>query len=128
MWLFVTRERHLGSPSIHYNIRTCVTFDRSVLRDWPPKVILFYFIRYLQVVPNSSDDDNLLIEVLKVLDIILSSPRQPPEPVVAWVARVVLQRDGPQMTLLRNVQTSTAGSQTVSESKRYALLMFFLIL
>ena len=78
------------------------------------------------MVPNSSDDDNLLIEVLKVLDIILSSPRQPPEPVVAWVARVVLQRDGPQMTLLRNVQTSAAGSQTVSESKRYALLMFFL--
>ena len=132
MWLFVTRERHLGSPLIHYNVRTCVTFDRSVLRDWPLKVktyfSAFYFIRYLQVVPNSSDDDNLLIEVLKVLDIILSSPRQPPEPVVAWVARVVLQRDGPQMTLLRNVQTSTAGSQTVSESKRYALLMFFLIL
>ena len=132
MWLFVTRERHLGSPLIHYNVRTCVTFDRSVLRDWPPKVktyfLAFYFIRYLQVVPNSSDDDNLLIEVLKVLDIILSSPRQPPEPVVAWVARVVLQRDGPQMTLLRNVQTSTAGSQTVSESKRCALLMFFLIL
>ena len=51
---------------------------------------------------------------------ILSSPRQPPEPVVAWVARAVLQRDGPQMTMLRNVQT-TAGSQTISESKRWVL-------
>ena len=79
--------------------------------------------RYLQVVPNSSDDDSLLIELLKVLDMILSSPRQPPEPVVAWVARAVLQRDGPQMTMLRNVQT-TAGSQTVSESKRLVLQLF----
>ena len=70
------------------------------------------------MVPNSNDDDSLLIELLKVLDMILSSPRQTPEPVVAWVARVVLQRDGPQMTMLRNVQ-STAGSQTVSESKRW---------
>ena len=78
-------------------------------------VLLF---RYLQVVPNSSEDDTLLIELLRVLDVILSSPPQPPEPVVAWVARTVLQRDGPQMTLLRNVQTSTAGSETVSESKR----------
>ena len=78
--------------------------------------------RYLQVVPNSSEDDTLLIELMRVLDVILSSPPQPPEPVVAWVARTVLQRDGPQMTLLRNVQTSTAGSQTVSESKRYRKL------
>lgn len=76
--------------------------------------------RYLQVVPNSSDDDSLLIELLKVLDMILSSPRQPPESVVAWIARAVLQKDGPQMTMLRNVQT-TAGSQTVSESKRLVL-------
>ena len=70
------------------------------------------------MVPNSSEDDTLLIELLRVLDVILCSPPQPPEPVVAWVARTVLQRDGPQMTLLRNVQTSTTGSQTVSESKR----------
>ena len=70
--------------------------------------------------PNSGDDDSLLVELLKVLDMILSSPRQPPEPVVAWVARAVLQRDGPQMTMLRNVQT-TAGSQTISESKRWVL-------
>jgi len=70
------------------------------------------------VVPNSSDDDSLLIALLRVIDVILSSPRQPPEPVVAWIARTILQRDGPQMTLLRNVQTTTAGSQTVSESKR----------
>ena len=73
--------------------------------------------------PNSSDDDSLLIELLKVLDVILSSPRQSPEPVVAWVARTVLQRDGPQMTMLRNVQ-ATAGSQTVSESKRWVLQLF----
>lgn len=79
--------------------------------------VLFPHNRYLQVVPNSSDDDSLLIELLKVLDMILSSPRQPPESVVAWIARAVLQKDGPQMTMLRNVQT-TAGSQTVSESKR----------
>ena len=78
--------------------------------------------RYLQVVPNSSEDDSLLTELLRVLDVILSSPRQPPEPVVAWVARTVLQRDGPQMTLLRNVQTNNAGSQSVSESKRYIVL------
>ena len=70
--------------------------------------------------PNSGDDDNLLIELLHVLDIILSSPRQPPEPVVAWVARTVLHRDGPQMTLLRNVQASGANSHTVSESKKYS--------
>ncbi|CAH3027837.1 unnamed protein product, partial [Porites evermanni] len=76
------------------------------------------FERYLQVVPNSGDDDSLLIELLHVLDIILSSPHQPPEPVVAWVARTVLHRDGPQMTLLRNVQASGANSHTVSESKK----------
>lgn len=73
--------------------------------------------RYLQVVPNSSEDDSLLTELLSVLHVILSSPTQPPEPVVAWVARIVLQRDGPLMTLLRNVQTST-GDSSVSDSKR----------
>ena len=73
--------------------------------------------RYLQVVPNNSDDDSLLTELLKLLDVILTVSPQPPEPVVAWLARIVLKRDGPQMTLLRNVQTNTNDS-TVSESKR----------
>ena len=81
--------------------------------------VFFYAIicRYLQVVPNNSDDDSLLTELLKLLDVILTVSSQPPEPVVAWVARTVLKRDGPQMTLLRNVQTNSNDS-TVSESKR----------
>lgn len=83
------------------------------------KRVYFYAIicRYLQVVPNNSDDDSLLTELLKLLDVILTVSSQPPEPVVAWVARTVLKRDGPQMTLLRNVQTNSNDS-TVSESKR----------
>lgn len=83
--------------------------------------VFFFFnaiiCRYLQVVPNNSDDDSLLTELLKLLDVILTVSSQPPEPVVAWVARTVLKRDGPQMTLLRNVQTNSNDS-TVSESKR----------
>ncbi|XP_068721388.1 rotatin-like isoform X1 [Montipora capricornis] len=75
------------------------------------------FGRFLQVVPNNAEDDTLATELLKLLDVILTGPPQPPEPVVAWVARTVLERDGPQMTLLRNVETSTEDS-TVSESKR----------
>ena len=70
--------------------------------------------------PNNAEDDTLATELLKLLDVILTGPPQPPEPVVAWVARTVLERDGPQMTLLRNVETSTAES-TVSESKRYTV-------
>lgn len=99
--------------------RRQIIIIKTISAVTPPVHFSFTMLcRYLQVVPNSSEDDTLLIELLRVLDVILSSPPQPPEPVVAWVARTVLQRDGPQMTLLRNVQTSTAGSQTVSESKR----------
>ena len=70
------------------------------------------------MIPNSGDDDTLLVEVLNVLDTVLSSPLAPPEHVAAWVARTVLRMDGPQMKLLRNVQNSAVGSQTVSVSKR----------
>ncbi|XP_048576455.1 rotatin-like isoform X2 [Nematostella vectensis] len=76
--------------------------------------------RYLQVLPNNTEDDELLLEILSVLSDILTSPSPPPEPVVAWMARVVINNEGPLLTLLRMPQNDSAHltSEAVTDSRR----------
>ena len=87
-------------------------------------------LRYLQVAPNSPQDDDLLIRVLRLLEILLTSPLMPPQTVVAWMSRIVLHSEGPLMSLLRSVPPAPQaqqldGSLSASESKRYTELSQF---
>ncbi|KAK3729624.1 hypothetical protein QZH41_017664 [Actinostola sp. cb2023] len=76
--------------------------------------------RYLLVLPNSIEDDELLIEVLSILSSMLTSPSQPPMSVVAWIARITVQSDGPLLALLRTTvgQTAAGSSKAATELRR----------
>ena len=78
----------------------------------------FYYARYFVVFPKSSDDDQLLRDVLQMFcHLITDSYLALPEGFLGWLAHVIMAPDSVIASLLR--VREEPGDSTQSESKRY---------